>query len=466
MSLDQALSVYVWPYLAALAGFALALVLLAYVLRQHERQSASIAWVLAILLAPFVAVPAYLLFAGRKLAMKARRKQPLHSRGSHAGATLDGIGADVEAIVRGYGLPAASAGNRIALITDGGDAYDELTALIDGAQHRIHIATFVLGTDRVGRALTARLARRAREGVEVRLMVDALGSLLARAVLLPGLARAGGRTGVFMRVLPLHRRWRANLRNHRKLALFDDRVALVGGMNLARRYLGPHRSRRRWLDSMLRVEGPVLEDLAGVFADDWEFATGERVEPLAAASAPGARVAQVVPSGPDVEYDALYDAIVAAVYKARRRLWMVTPYFVPDDGLMRALLMQARMGTDVRVVLPARSDHLVADLARARAVRRLHASGARFFVHDERMVHAKHLVMDEALAVAGSANLDMRSLYLNYELALFCYDRGSITEIADWVETLAAQCTELTPPRPGPIRRLAEDLCWLAGPLL
>ena len=219
---------------------------------------------------------------------------------------------------------------------------------------------------------------------------------------------------------------------------------------------------------MLRVEGPAVEDLAGVFADDWEFATGERVAQRAAADATtdGERVAQVVPSGPDVEHDALYDAIVAAVYKARRRLWIVTPYFVPDDGLMRALLMQARMGTDVRVVLPARSDHLVADLARARAVRRLHAAGGRLFLHDERMVHAKHLVVDDALAVAGSANLDMRSLYLNYELALFCYDDRSVAAIAGWVETLAGECTEFEPRAPGPVRRLAEDLCWLAGPLL
>jgi cardiolipin synthase len=468
MSLQELTSSYAWPYLAALLGFVLALVLLAHVLRGHERQSASLAWVLAILLLPFVAVPAYLVFAGRKLALRARGKRPLHSQGSHEAAALSGIAADVEGIVRGYGLPAASGGNRLELITDGERAYEELTTLIDGAERSIHVATFVLSNDRVGRALITRLAQRAQEGLEVRLLVDALGSLWARPGLLPALRRAGGHTGVFMRVLPVHRRWRANLRNHRKLALFDDRVALVGGMNLARRYMGTRPWRGRWVDTLMRIEGPVVADLAGVFADDWEFATDERFEPRRRTAAPqgASQVAQVVPSGPDVEHDALYDAIIAALYKARRRVWLVTPYFVPDDGLMRVLLLQARMGVDVRVIVPKRSDHRVADLARARFVRRLHGAGAHCLVHEPRMIHAKHLLVDDALAIAGSANLDMRSLYLNYELALFCYDHDSVQAVAGWMESLMSRCSAYRPREPGPARRLVEDLCWLAGPML
>ena len=459
---------YLGPYLATLVGFGLALLLLAHVLRDNVRQSASFAWVLGLLLVPFIAVPAYLLFAGRKLARRAGGKEPLHSQGTHPAAELAGTGADIEAIVRGSGLPAVASGNRLDFIADGEQAYEQLTALIDGATRRIHIATFVLGNDRIGRALVARLCRRAREGVEVRLLVDAIGTVLARFTLLPGLERAGGRTGVFMPMLPLHRRWRANLRNHRKLAVFDDRIALVGGMNLARRYLGPHPSRSRWVDTMLRIEGPAVEDLAGVFADDWEFATDERIEPprrVAAVDGAG-QLAQVVPSGPDVEHDGLYDSIVAALYKARQRIWLVTPYFVPDDGLMRALGLQARLGADVRLILPRRSDHRVADLARARFVRQLQAAGARFFFHPERMVHAKHLVVDDALTIAGSANLDMRSLYLNYELALFCYDGASVRAVEDWMDGLMQQCSEQGPRQPGPARRLLEDLCWLAGPLL
>jgi cardiolipin synthase len=271
-----------------------------------------------------------------------------------------------------------------------------------------------------------------------------------------------------MRALPLHRRWKANLRNHRKLAIFDGEVALAGGMNLARRYMGTGRSDARWVDTLVRLEGPAVRDLAAIFADDWEFATGESLEDLSDAEreSRGDQVLQVVPSGPDVPHDALLDAVVAAVYKARRRLWVVTPYFVPDDGLMRALLLQARLGSDVRVILPRRSDHFAADLARARFVRRLREAGARFFVHRQRMIHAKHLLVDDALAVAGSANLDMRSLYLNYELALFGYDPHTVQTTERWMEALLGECEEYAPDEPGVVRRIAEDLCWLAAPLL
>jgi cardiolipin synthase len=133
---------------------------------------------------------------------------------------------------------------------------------------------------------------------------------------------------------------------------------------------------------------------------------------------------------------------------------------------MRALMLQARLGSDVRVVLPERSDHRIPDMARARFVRRLHEAGVRFLVHEQRMIHAKHMLVDDALAIAGSANLDMRSLYLNYEVALFSYDREAVQTTEQWMDSLMEQCAEYSPREPGVVRRVAEDLCWLAAPLL
>ena len=232
--------------------------------------------------------------------------------------------------------------------------------------------------------------------------------------------------------------------------------------------MGPEQSRTRWLDSTMKIEGPAVRDLSDLFADDWQFATGEQLPACAQiASLPGhERIVQVVPSGPDVPLDALYDAIVAALYKAQRRIWLVTPYFVPDDGLMRALLLQARLGHDVRVILPRRSDHRFVDMARGRFVRNLKEAGVHFFVHRSRMVHAKHVLVDDTMAVSGSANLDMRSLYLNYELALFCYDKQSIDDTAAWISSVLEECDEYDPKAPTVLRRLGEDLCWLTAPLL
>lgn len=465
-----------WPYTAAVLGFALAVLLFAYMLRQHERQSASIAWVLAFVLAPFIAVPAYILFAGRKLAARARAKTPLHDSRGGDPVPLAPPAAAIESIARGSGLPAARGGNRVEFLSDGAAAFEALMALVDGARERVHVSTFIFSADAVGRVIAERLARRAEEGIEVRLLVDAIGSLPARFTLLPALRRRGVRVGVFMPMLSLHRRSKANLRNHRKLVVADGRTAIAGGMNLGSDYMGPGPGAAPWIDTTLHLQGPVVADLEAVFAADWAFTVGESlpaVEPRAA-DAPGAggtgglaaQVIQVVPSGPDVVHDALYDAVVAAVYRATRRIWVVTPYFVPDEGLMRALTLQARVGVDVRLLLPARSNHLVADMARARYLRELSEAGVRLYYHPHRMVHAKHLLIDDTLAVAGSVNLDMRSLYLNYEVALFGYDPLSIARQVDWMEAHMAQCHQVKPPTPGLLRRLGEDVCWLAAPLL
>ena len=467
MLLNELLAEFFGPYVATVLGFALALFLFAHVLRGQQRQSASLAWLLAFVVAPVVFVPLYLIFAGRKVAARARRKRHLQLHATHKRVQLDGLSADIEKILNGYELPMARTGNQIELITSGEHGYKELVSLIDSAEHTIHIATFILARDEVGRDIVQRLAARAQQGVEVRLLVDALGSLGARFTLLKILERAGGHTGVFMRMIAFRRRWKADLRNHRKLAIFDGTTVLTGGMNIGREYMGPTTSSERWIDTMIKVSGPVVYDLAGVFADDWEFATGEHLTELdvVAAPHPTSQAAQAVPSGPDVDHDGLYDAIVASVYKARKRVWLVTPYFLPDSGLARALLMQAQIGTDVQIVLPRSSDQWLPDMARARTVRELHAAGARFHLHP-RMVHAKQFLFDEALSVQGSANMDMRSLYLNYELAVFCYDDGTIKATARWIKTLIDECEEYVGDEPNVIRRAVEDFCWLASPQL
>ncbi|MFT5449358.1 MAG: hypothetical protein ACI9DC_004548 [Gammaproteobacteria bacterium] len=234
MNIDAALTAIFGPYLAALIGFALAFVLFAYMLCRHQRQSASIAWFLFVVLLPFIGVPLYLLLAGRKLAKRAAQKQRLQGSTANESVKLRGTAEKVENIMRSYDLFSATNGNRTELITNGERAYLELMTQISAATASIHITTFILGRDEVGRAIVKRLAQRASEGIDVRLLVDALGSFTARFVLLSELQRAGGKTGSFMRVLPFHRKSKANLRNHRKLAIFDERIAIAGGMNLAK----------------------------------------------------------------------------------------------------------------------------------------------------------------------------------------------------------------------------------------
>ena len=456
----------VGQHLATIVGFVLALLLVSRVLRQHSRPTTSIAWFLFMVLVPWVGVPAYLVFGGRKVRNRAGRKPDLYAKS--AAPLADNVADDSARRLVACGLPPPRTGNVIELMTDGSLAYERLLALIDSATRSIHLTTFILADDVVGRRIIARLAARARDGIAVRVLVDAVGSLGVRAWRLRELRSAGGEVGVFMPVLPLRRRWSANLRNHRKLAIFDDRVALTGGMNLAKEYMGPADGDQnaRWIDSCAEVRGPIIADLVQIFAQDWLFATGHAIAPMIMSGPVGDVSLQLAPTGPDVAGDPFYDVLTAAIHNARRRIWIVSPYFVPDEGLLRALALQARVGVDVRLVMPRRSNHLVADLARNRLLRELGRSGVRVFLHPVTMIHAKHIVIDDRLAITGSVNMDARSLYLNYELALFAYGAAACARDCAWIEQLAAQCDETLPVAPGYFGRWAEDLSWLLSPLI
>jgi len=456
-------------HLLTVLGFGLGLLLVLRILRQQNRPAVSIAWLMAILLIPYIGVPAYLLFGGRKFARLASRKKDLPR--PEAKTLQSSIKCSTENVLVTSGMPPARAPNQIALVTDGQQAYSALGSLIEGAQRSVHVTTFILGRDEVGRAIIELLTRKAADGVEVRLLLDALGCLWSSRGLVAPLRRAGGKVGTFMPMLPLRRKWSAHLRNHRKMLIVDGQAAMIGGMNLAKEYLGPDPSTVRWIDSTTFVQGPAVRDLEEIFASDWDFAVGETLgeallpeEHLQLESDEG--VAQIVASGPDVPGDPLYEAILSASYEATERIWIVTPYFIPDDSLLRVLTLQSRLGRDVRIVLPVRSNHLLADLARGRFLRQMKAAGGRIFVHEGPMIHAKHLVFDRKIATAGSVNFDMRSLYLNYEAAMFMYSPREVDQTAQWISRLMAQSRELGQTEVGFFRQWAEDLGLLIAPLL
>jgi cardiolipin synthase len=437
-------------HLGIVVGFVLGLLLVTRVLRQHTRPVTSIAWMLFMVLAPWVGVPAYLLFGGRKIRQLSRRKPPYFPHEPSTALALDAAsGEPLDEIARrltACGMPPPRAGNGFVPITDGKLAYDCLLSRIDGARESIHLMTFILADDLVGREIIRRLADRARAGVRVRVLVDALGSLRVRCTRLRQLREAGAEVGVFMPMLPLHRRWSANLRNHRKIAIFDGTLAVTGGMNLAQEYMGPLPGRARWIDTCAEITGPAVADLANVFVRDWNFATGDALLPPPPPPPQGATTLQIAPNGPDVSGEPFYDVLTSAIYNARQRIWIVTPY--------------------LRVVLPRRSNHRVADFARNRLLRELVASGVRVFKHPRAMLHAKQIVIDDRVAISGSVNMDARSLYLNYEVAVFAYGRDAAERDAAWVERLMCDCVEGAVPHPGVLGRWAEDLCWLLSPLI
>ncbi len=455
-------------HLLSIVGFLMATVLIATLLSQRRATGTTFAWLLAMILIPYVGVPLYLVFGGRKLGRRSDHKARLYT--ATTAAPTRGTIADVLCT---SGAPPARDGNTLTLYASGEQAFAEIIAALESATRAIHVSTLILAGDEVGLAVLGVLERKARAGLEVCVLLDSLFKRKTSRRRLAALAAAGGRFAWFMPgwPLPFRSRLRANLRLHRKIIVVDGELAIIGGMNLASEYMGPTPVASRWRDMSARIVGPAVADLDDVFRADWSFAANEELAPLRAVASPppqtppppGAAAIQVVGSGPDVANDLLYDALLSAVFEARRRLWIATPYFVPDDAIARGLVLAARRGVDVRVVVPAKSNHRTADYAGAGYLREVERAGGTIRCYAPTMMHAKCVLIDATLAVIGSANFDMRSLFLNYEISMFCTSRAEVAAIAAWFETLIPSCGALAPA--GRARGVIESVARLVAPL-
>lgn len=446
-------------------GFLLALVLLAHILKQRKSPSSTLAWLMAIVFVPYVGVPLYIIFGGRKMARMTETKPPLResaASGNDRGASVSNLQ------VFPGGFP-ATRGNKVLLLTSGSQAFRRIISLIRSSEQTIHITAFILGRDATGRAIVDALAEKAARGVAVYLLMDALGSMPIRRRFLRPLHDAGGKTAFFMPMMHLPFRGRANLRNHRKMVLVDYTKAIVGGMNLAGDYMGPDKADNYWLDFSMQIDGPSAAHIYRVFQSDWEFAAGEVLPDIPPITGTPVRLQhntlQFMASGPDVEGDALREELLAAFFRAKKRIWIMTPYFVPDDLILEALCIAARRGIDLRLVIPARSNHRLADLVREGYLSQLQESGAQVLLYGPRMMHAKILLIDDRAAVTGSVNMDSRSLLLNYEVALCVYTREVIGRFDSWMQTQMAQCRPRTP-RTGLSLGILEGMGRLVAPLL
>lgn len=343
-------------------------------------------------------------------------------------------------------------GNRIdcLLARDGSDTLRALREGIANAQRRISVGTYILARDAVGRELVSLLAQKAREGVEVRLLIDAVGSRTLPWFALRRLRAAGGQVARFNPVLSLRGRGSANWRNHRKIAVFDGTIAIIGGQNLGGQYIGSNPSRRRFRDASFRITGPAANHLEHVFLTDWCQAT--ETEPaslrsilLESVDKAGDSKAVVIDSGPDAEGDPLREALGKLVDEARESIDIVTPYFIPDAALLAALVRAARGGRRVCVIVPRRSDHRLTDFARRPYLRALAEAGATIKLYGPGVLHTKLVLIDGQQALVGSANIDMRSFFLNYEIGVLVSRSPACREIAAHIESLARESRELSP---------------------
>jgi cardiolipin synthase len=364
-------------------------------------------------------------------------------------------------------------GNRVELLTDGKTAFSEMEEMIAGAKREIHLLFYAWHTDETGRRFRDLLVEKARHGVKVRLLCDALGSGGATGRFLRPLREAGGKVALFSPTRYLRRSLAINFRNHRKILVVDGAVAYTGGFNIGDDYAW------KWRDAGLLLRGPVVAQLQEIFAEDWYFSTRES---LAAScrkvregdggegdGAHGDAVCAMVAGGPDTENNVTQDAFFLTVSSAQERVWITTPYLIPTASIQTVLRAAVHRGVDVRVLIPRTSDQWFTAMAGRSYYPSLLSSGVKLFEFEPAMMHAKVWVVDREISVVGSANLDTRSFKLNFETSCFVKSAEVNALLAGLFQAQLLESREVTAEslrRRGYWTDLAEAAMNLFSPLL
>jgi cardiolipin synthase len=472
------LDIFFSRYLLTVHAIVVALGLIVYVgvaraLPQRRDPPAAVAWVVALALLPYIAIPLYLMFGSRKLRMR-DAPPPALPLVETAAAEAEAASLWARRLGRSMGLSPAASYEALQVHADGRQALDAVLEVIAGAVQTLDVCTFILARDGLGDEIAAALRARAEQGVKVRLLIDGIGAWLGGKIDLEALRRSGVQVVKFVPPFRSILRGRANLRNHRKMVVADARRLWCGGRNFAAEYFegdprlsgGDSLRNHAWHDLSFDLRGDLVVHAREQFEKDWAYATRTPVVPQRPAahaiSASELPLAQLVPSGPEQVDDTVQSLLLSGCFMARRRILAITPYFIPDANLLMALTLAARRGVLVDIILPRRSNHRLADVARHRPLRGLAAAGARIWF-EPWMQHAKAVVIDDQLALAGSANLDLRSLFLNYELMVAFYEPSDVRRFAAWIEGERAAAVRFEPREPGLLRDLSEGLLlWLA----
>ncbi len=421
-------------------------------LRRHP--SAAIAWVVSLLLLPYLALPLYLMFGSRKVANNRSTKHALTIRNDGPAA----LSSQTQRLAAVMAQPPVTSYQCLSVHEHGAQALQALRSMIERASRSIDVCTFIFAHDILGEEISESLRRKAKAGVKVRLLIDGVGAYLGARTNFSSLVQSGIAVVLFVPPLRSSLRGRTNLRNHRKMVIADGEWLWCGGRNLAADYF------EDWVDLSFDLQGRLAQQAQRQFDRDWRFAAGVAHPGVAVEEAlpQEAAAAQLIVSGPDQTDDTLYTLLVSGFFNARKSILAVSPYFVPDPTLLMSLTLAARRGIAVDLLLPRKSNHRLADIARHRALRELTMAGARVWFLPA-MIHAKAVVIDEEVAFVGSANLDQRSLFLNYEMMVAFYDENDVKRFSAWIANQLSLATAYHARKPGIWQEIAEGmLLWLA----
>ena len=440
------------------------LIAFAIIFLERKNPSATLAWLMVLFLLPGVGIVFYYLFSQNISRQKIFRltrdeEEIIHSslqhqidamnRGQFEFSTSEALAwRDMIKLHQIYANAYFTQDNRISIMTDGNHMLDNLITDIKNATDTINVMFYIVKNDVAGRRLIEALTEKAAEGVEVRLLIDAVGGREIWDGSLTQFNLAGGKHAFFFKPKIKWLNMKLNYRNHRKIVVIDGEIGYVGGFNIGREYLGLKKKFGHWRDTHLRLIGSCVQDLNARFILDWRFASKEQLVVSQAYYSPvihaGTTGIQIVSSGPDSRKEEVKRGYMKMITSAQRNVYIQTPYFVPDGSILESLKMAAQSGVDVRIMIPCMPDHMFVYWATYSYVGELLNSGARVFIYDNGFLHAKTMVVDGEVATVGSANFDRRSFNLNFETNAFIYDAGEAYKLEAIFESDIACCHELT----------------------
>ena len=431
---------------------------------ERKNPSATLAWIMILFLLPGIGVVLYLLISNHISRQKIFRLTKFEEDAIRAALTnqIKEIDhhefefttaeakrwKDMIKLNQTYAKSFLTQDNKLLMMTDGMHMFDSLIYDIRSAKRTINIMFFIVKNDFAGRKLIDELTKRANEGIEVRFLVDALGSRQISHALLSDFKDAGGKYAFFFPPKFKYLNMKFNYRNHRKLAVIDGEIGYIGGFNIGREYLGQKRKFGYWRDTHLKVLGTGVQDINARFILDWRVASKEDVDLSEAyyseVISVGNTGMQIVSSGPDSQKQEIKHCYMKMITSARKNVYIQTPYFIPDASILESLKMAALTGVDVRIMIPCKPDHMFVYWATYSYVGELLDSGARVFIYDNGFMHAKTMVVDGEVASIGSANFDMRSFKLSFEANAIIYDAAEAYKLEAIFANDMVHCRELT----------------------
>jgi cardiolipin synthase len=437
---------------AELVGLALSI----HALMSVRTPQGTIAWIVALIAMPILAVPVYWVFGRTKFngyvfARQAEDEQlgeleqaALARTRQHV-VSMEDLRGGIRAVERLARLP-FTGGNEVALLIDGDETFEDIVAGRERAERLILFQFYIVRGDELGTRLADALLRKAAEGVRVHFLYDELGSIGLPRAFVRRLEEGGVAVRPFHSTRGTGNRFQLNFRNHRKIVVVDERVGWVGGHNVGDEYLGKDPKIGAWRDTHMRIEGPAVMGLQVSFFEDWNWATGEQLdldwEPRAAPG--GDAQVLVVPTGPTGESEAASLLFQHAIHSAQERVWIATPYFVPDEGVQAALKIARLRGVDVRVLIPDKPDSRLVYMSAFAFVGEMLASGIEVHRYEPGFLHQKVMLIDDSASAVGTANLDNRSFRLNFEVTAIVLDEAFAADVERMLRDDLARSTPMT----------------------